>query len=151
MLHLLQAFLIIAVLVLQQFPVIFCQSELCPKLPEDPSHTCITVANWKEFVSSVSSNSSNDVVFCNFNIQKPTGSPALVISRPSTLICEGKCVINADPNGEASIIKLRGLAHVSMYGFLFQAYGAIFNRVSGIHVTYTTSMKQRFCNCTFRG
>lgn len=149
--RLLQAFLIIAVFVLQQFPVAFCQSPLCPKLPDDPSHTCITIADWKEFVSSVFSNTLNDIVFCNFNIQKPAGSPPLVISRTITLLCPGKCVINADPNGETGIMKLRGLANVSMYGFVIQAYGAVFNRVSGIHVTYRTSMKQRFCNCTFRG
>ena len=128
------------------------QEAICPIPPENPEHPCVTVTNWNDFVSTVkSSRVSDSLIFCRFNIDKPPSASALMISKPVTLVCleESQCIINAMTSGNKGIVKMNGLAKVSMHGFLFRSNGASFNKSSAIHVTFGTKMKQVFCNCSF--
>lgn len=127
--------------------------ETCPELPDSSNHPCISILNWDHFKASVISNESHaqsDLVFCPFTIVKSDDGP-LVITNQLVLLClkPGQCVIKS--NKGSGMIQMKGLAKVSMYGFVFQAAGTVFNTVSAIHVAFGTSFKQIFCNCEFRG
>ena len=123
----------------------------CPKIPD---HPCTPVENWDSFVDVMNFSGPNDLILCRFNIQKPIGSSALVIADSVTVLClePGHCIINTAPYGERGILKIKGHAKATFYGFVFQASRtSIFNKFSAVHITFGTLMKQTFYRCTFRG
>jgi hypothetical protein len=151
MLCLTQIFQVVFILNVYMLSYVHSQ-DVCPQPPVNPNFPCIPIKSWANFVTAVS-NSNSDVVLCQFNIDKPPGANPLAIEKPVTIVCleAGKCIINAASNREKGILKMKGLAKVSIYGLVFQSSGLIFNTSSAIHVEFATAMKQMFCSCIFKG
>ena len=124
-------------------------SQSCPELPTT-SFPCTTIQSWGNFVNVIQ-NGSDYLVLCPFNIQKPPTASSLSIEKSVTAVCltEGECYISASSTEKYGILKLGGLAKLSMHGFVFEAQGSPFDTISAIHIRFETQMKQIFCNCIF--
>ncbi len=141
------------VVLLCTYQVIFSYEEICPKPPDDPNYQCTPIKDWNDFANVVTRSGIGGVVLCQFDITKPSNAGALIISKPTTLVClkAGTCIINTSRAEESGILKIKGLAKVAVHGLVFRSAGAMFNQSSAVHVLFATSMKQVFCNCKFQG
>ena len=84
----------------------------------------------------------------------PDYSQPLILAKPVTFVCAeaGRCSIRAAKKQNGSIMKMKGLAQVTLYGFIFLSNGAgTFDRSSAVHITFATTLTQTFCSCIFDG
>lgn len=130
------------------------RSQECPDISNESAPLCKSIWDWYDLVNVVKMAKSNESkLLCEFDIQMPNAANSLILAKPVTLICvkAEKCIIRSAENNDKSLLKMRGLARVTLYGFTFLSSGAMCDRSSAVHITFRSSMKQTICNCVFNG
>lgn len=144
----------ILVLTLHLFTVPVTLSQTCPLPPKDAARQCRSINSWDDLANVVRmTRSTENKILCPFDIQMPDDALALIFKETITLMCAeaGRCSIRAATNQDEGIMKIRGMARVTLFGFVFSSNGSISDRSSAVHITYRTAMTQTFCNCVFDG
>lgn len=135
-------------------------SQSCPNPSDLSSSLCLSVGTWEDFQRIVSSNQSENLIFCPFSISKETEEPLLIEKRVS-ILCQhvGQCIValSAFSGGRGGrFIRINGSeAQVTVSGFIFFRGGdhSTGSLGSTIHVGYKAGdgKTQLICNSEFKG